>query len=179
VTTPYVDPQTIHNPATGTSPPASWGDSVRDGLEFCAKRPGVVLDRSASQSIANNSNVAIAFGTGTTLRDSDAWHSESTNNTRVTIGTGFSGWYRCDAFVRFATNGTGHRDVFVRVNGSTTVAHSVAKVAPITAQDAFASTSCLVQLVAGDYVELVVLQTSGGALNATRATFAVVLEMVA
>ena len=181
MTTPYVDPQTIHNPATGTSPPASWGDSVRDGLEFCAKRPGVVLDRSASQSIANGTTlVPIAFGTGTTLRDSDAWHSESTNNTRVTIGTGFSGWYRCDASIRFAANGTGYRDLAVRIGGSTIVPHSIAKVEPISGQDAFASTSCLVQLTGGvDYVELVVAQTSGAALNATRATFAVVLEMVA
>ena len=33
MTTPYVDPQTIHNPSTGASPPASWGDAVRDALE--------------------------------------------------------------------------------------------------------------------------------------------------
>lgn len=29
----YVDLNTIHNPATGTSPPASWGDAVRDNFE--------------------------------------------------------------------------------------------------------------------------------------------------
>lgn len=30
----YADLNTIHNPATGTSPPASWGDQVRDNFEF-------------------------------------------------------------------------------------------------------------------------------------------------
>lgn len=179
MTTPYVDPQTVHNPATGTSPPASWGDTVRDGLEFCAKRPGAILDRSTSQSIANGTTlVAVAFGTGSTLRDTDNYHSESTNNTRVAIPVGFGGWYRADAFVRFAANGTGYRDLAVRVNGSTVVPHSIAKVAPISGQDAFASTTALVQLNAGDYVELVVAQTSGGALNAIRSTFAVTLEVL-
>ncbi len=30
----YVDLNTIHNPSTGVSPPASWGDQVRDNFEF-------------------------------------------------------------------------------------------------------------------------------------------------
>lgn len=30
----YADLNTIHNPSTGTSPPASWGDQVRDNFEF-------------------------------------------------------------------------------------------------------------------------------------------------
>lgn len=30
---PYVDLNTIHNPSTGTAPPASWGDAVRDNFE--------------------------------------------------------------------------------------------------------------------------------------------------
>jgi hypothetical protein len=92
-TPPYVDPQDVHNPATGASPPAAWGDTVRDGLEFCAKRPGVVLDRTTTQSIANGTTlVPIAFGSGTTQRDTDDFHSETASNTRVVIPTGFGGW---------------------------------------------------------------------------------------
>jgi hypothetical protein len=83
-----------------------------------------------------------------------------------------------DAFVRFAANGTGYRDLAVRIGGSTVVPHSIAKVAPISGQDVFASTTALVQLNAGDYVEMCVAQTSGGALNALRATFAVTLEVL-
>lgn len=30
----YVDLNTLHNPATGTSPPASWGDAVRDNFDY-------------------------------------------------------------------------------------------------------------------------------------------------
>jgi hypothetical protein len=179
MTTPYVDPQTVHNPGPTLSPPASWGDTVRDGLEFCSKRPGAILDRATSQSITNGTTlVPIAFGTGTTLRDTDTYHNESTNNTRVVIPTGFGGWYRVDAFVRFAANGTGYRDLAVRIGGSTVVPHSIAKVAPISGQDAFASTTALVQLNANDYVEMCVAQTSGAALNATRSTFAVTLEVL-
>ena len=34
----YTDPQTVHNPATGTSPPATWGDTVRDDLQYLHAR---------------------------------------------------------------------------------------------------------------------------------------------
>ena len=41
MTTPYVDPQTVHNPTTGTSPPASWGDTVRDNQQYFSTPPSV------------------------------------------------------------------------------------------------------------------------------------------
>jgi hypothetical protein len=34
----YVDLNTIHNPATGTSPPASWGDQARDNDQYLWER---------------------------------------------------------------------------------------------------------------------------------------------
>lgn len=174
MTTPYVDPQSIHNPATGTSPPAAWGDAVRDGIEFLVRPPGAIAGRTAVQSIANGASVNAAIGfNAPDLRDTDAYHDITTNNTRIVVPAGLGGWYRCDSFARFAANGTGHRDVLVRVNGSDIVAHSVGKVAPISGQDCFVSTTALVQLAAGDYVEMCVNQTSGAALNVVRAVFAV------
>jgi hypothetical protein len=31
---PYVDPQSVHTPRPGTAPPSTWGQTVRDDLEF-------------------------------------------------------------------------------------------------------------------------------------------------
>jgi hypothetical protein len=169
MTTFYIDPQTIHNPATGTSPPASWGDSVRDGLEFCAKPPGAVVNRTATQSITSNTWTSIAFN-ATDLRDSDAFHDTATNNTRLTIPTGFGGWYEVGASVVFgvSTSATG-RAMRVLVNGATdyrllqSVNHGGGTA---TAWEGTASRPLL--LSAGDYCEIQVWHSVSSNLDLSR-----------
>lgn len=47
----YTDPQTVHNPATGTSPPAAWGDTVRDDIVYLYDR-GPYICTSATRPAA-------------------------------------------------------------------------------------------------------------------------------
>ena len=81
MTTPYVDPQSVHNPATGTAPPAAWGDTMRDCVEMATKMPSACMTVTASQNLASGTTTAI--NCGGELWDTDAQHSTSTNTSRT------------------------------------------------------------------------------------------------
>lgn len=78
-----------------------------------------------------------------------------------------AGVYRVGANVRFASNATGQRVLYLRLNGGTYIA--------ITTQPAISGgpTDCVIvteySFAASDYVQLQALQSSGGSLNITAA----------
>lgn len=159
---PYVDVQTIHNPATGLVAPAAWGDGVRDNLEFLIAPPLCSAFGTAPQSIPNDTATAMAAG-GENF-DTDAMHSTVTNNSRVTFQT--AGRYEVGVAVLWASNATGRRAVDLRVNGTTT--YNLDGRMTVTTGNSMAVTgSRLLTVAAGDYVECMTLQSSGGSLNCT------------
>lgn len=118
---------------------------------------------SASISISNNTETALTFDSE--RFDSDALHSTVTNTSRITIPTGMAGRYFIWGNVEWAFNSTGYRLVSIRLNGTTAL--SVVRVtAPSGTLVEQMNISSLYQLAAADYVEMTVIQTSGGALNA-------------
>ncbi len=172
MTTPFVDPQSLHNPATGTSPPASWGDAVRDGVVFCATPPSCRANRTATQSIADITLTAVSF-TAADSWDTDSIHSTVSNQSRLTVPSGLGGKYLIVASVPWANNSTGWRDLTIRANGSTgldstRVGSGVANPYPIS------TITTIQQLAAGTYVEVVVWQNSGAALDVSSATVTLV-----
>lgn len=174
-TTPFTDPNTVHNPATGTSPPASWGDTVRDDLLFLARPPGcVVRRRTSGVQVATTASWVVAAFTDADLRDTDGYHDHTTSPEQVEIPTGFGGWYDINGAVQWAANADGFRTVTLVINGSQL--HPGA-VAPATSA---AYTAMQVQrlllLNAGDTVELHTWQTSGGDLDITDAYLSVTLR---
>lgn len=65
------------------------GQIVNDGdflgiQRASSGRPAWKLVQQVAQSIPSNTDTAITFGTGSTLIDTDNFHDEVTNNTRVT-----------------------------------------------------------------------------------------------
>jgi hypothetical protein len=165
MTTPYIDPQTVHNPATGTSPPASWGDTVRDNQQFFSTPPSVKTRRTAVQSIPNNTFTAVAFTAADTW-DTDGFHSTTTNNSRITVPAGLGGIYHVIGSVNFAAGADNTRLVKIQLNGSSDV--TVYQGTNGVGGPAFAvSVPNMVQLAAGDYIELVCYQFSGSALSIT------------
>ena len=167
MTTPFVDPQSLHNPATGTSPPASWGDAVRDGVVFCATPPSCRANRTTTQSIADLTATAVSF-TAADSWDTDGFHSTVSNQSRLTVPSGLGGKYLIVASVPWANHTTGWRDLTIRANGSTgldstRVGSGVANPYPIS------TITTIQQLAAGTYVEVVVWQNSGAALDVTAA----------
>ena len=164
MTTPYVDPQTVHHPTTGGSPPASWGDTVRDNQQLFSTPPSVKAVRTAVQSLAHNTSAALAF-TAADEWDTDSFHSTSTNNTRITVPAGLGGTYHIIGQANFSLAADSQRYGFIQLNGSTIIGSFRG---PSGATSNFtASVPIFYKLAAGDYIELYCFQFSGVALNIT------------
>ncbi len=171
---PYVDPNSIHNPATGTSPPATWGDNVRDNIVWLAgdaasggPKPMCRVYNNASINIATATNTALTFNSE--RYDVGGMHSTSVNTSRITIPTGGGGVYHLGGCVVFASNATGVRAVWLMLNGATRIVQQAQPASSAT--DQAITVSCDYKLAAADYVELFVFQSSGGilAVNSTSA----------
>jgi hypothetical protein len=113
---PYVDLNTIHNPATGTVPPATWGDQVRDNLEFLIDPPATSVTHSAQETTVHNTIKTLAADTENF--DNNAMHSTVTNNSRITIQT--AGRYIFGASISWVASAVGPNAHLVRflVNGT-------------------------------------------------------------
>ena len=114
-----------------------------------------------SQSLTNNTLTALTFNEE--LYDTDAFHNNVTNNTRITIPAGLGGKYLVNGTVIYNTNGTGSRLAQLHKNGASV--NDGADVIGNASTYVGNTFSCVVSLVATDYLELIVRQTSGGALD--------------
>ena len=96
--------------------------------------------------------------------ENERWDEHGMHGTALTrITAPVSGWYSIWGGVEYAANGTGVRDLLIRMDGSVYLAF-VRQQAP-TADAAELVVSTLYYLTAGQYVELVARQYSTGALN--------------
>jgi hypothetical protein len=160
MTTPYTDPQSIHNPATGNVPPAAWGDAVRSALEFLARPPGCSVITSSGTNAANNAWTSVVWN-GTDERDTDGFHAAGSASLVVPAGLG--GWYTFTGQVAFAANAVGIRMARLSVNGADTVRVGAFQ-APSTGLAAYVPVSADLLLAAGDTVTVQGYQASGGTL---------------
>lgn len=122
---------------------------------------GARVYNSANVSIPNNTATTVTFDSE--RYDSLAIHSTSVSTGRLTIPTGYAGRWRFTAYIRFASNSVGQRQVRLVHNGTTIVA-LVASAANPTSQ-VFLNPSTTWNMAEGDWMEVQVVQDSGGALN--------------
>ena len=152
--------------AVGTNGHVLTADSAASSGVKWASAPapafvGCRLTKSDDQTIANATFTKLTYD-GETF-DTDGFHDNSTNNTRITIPSGKGGYYRIYALVMFAPNGSGDRLLQVLLNNTTgqqyaSWARSADWRTTMTVND-------VRNLSAGDYIELRAYQTSGGNLN--------------
>lgn len=122
--------------------------------------PSVRVSSGAATAIADNTATALGF---TSERwDNDAMHDNSTNNTRLTANT--AGLYLITATVGWADNTTGQRCTLLKVGGSTIIADQCAPT-PTGARNVYNNVTTVYTLSAGEYVEVLAYQNSGGQLN--------------
>ena len=152
---------------------AIYNAQIRDVVRFLTYPPIVRLVYSgttpAGQTIANNTATAIKWDTAA-ADPYTGWAGTGTNPTRWTAPV--SGKYFCAGYYAASANITGKRGVGLRVNGTTTF--NGQQIKPITASTHDAGT-CVVaartlRLSAGDYVEVMGLQSSGGTLGLSTGT---------
>ena len=117
---------------------------------------------STGATISNNTATAVAFDTesGTYYYDSGGFHDNSTNNSRLTVPA--TGKYHIGCQINWTANTTGIRFVGLRVGGSDYIKSTEFNPASASTTDMDATTD--VNLSATNYVECIVLQTSGGNL---------------
>jgi hypothetical protein len=94
-------------------------------------------------------------------------HSTSFNTSRFTAPV--AGIYRVSVNIVWQFNGSGFRALAIVKNGATTVERSAEP--PLPNADETQQLSSEVQLAAGDYVEAIVDQSTGGDLGVTPASF--------
>lgn len=131
------------------------------------KLPEVSIVQAAR--VYNSGAITLTTGVSTALTfDSERYdvgglHSVAVNTSRLTIA--LAGVYEIGGGVAFATDTVGIRGVSIRLNGTTTIV--LTRDTPIAGDETVLNVTTLYRLAAGDYVELIARQTSGGNLNVT------------
>lgn len=155
--------QTVTTPVTGTPiSSTTFGVPVANNLTVLANPPIAKMRNSVGQSIPNNTSTALTWDTEDF--DTVGGHSTVTATSRYVCQTGYAGYYVVRAAAAWASSATGLRDIWIAVNGTETPGSMITVEAPpagVWSQ----MTETTVLLAVGDYVEAVVLQTSGGALS--------------
>lgn len=165
-TTPFLDLSTIHTPTVGGTPPASWGTAVRDNQLTLARPPGCAVATSgAGFSLTPSTWINIPFA-ATDRRDTDGFHDPGSNPDRITVPAGLGGFYAFAGQATIAGNSTGSRQMRLMINGSS--ARSLCYI-PLTGSTVAAvlPISEVVELAAGDYVQLQIQSTASVALAGT------------
>jgi hypothetical protein len=123
---------------------------------------GVSCTSSGNQSITTSTLTAVTLATE--QFDTDAFHSTSTNTSRITIPSGLAGKYRFNAYVSFEGGAlsTGYRSVSFKKNN--TDSYGAATGDAFNGPTDLASTIIL-DLVATDYVEIIVWHNQGSDVN--------------
>lgn len=114
---------------------------------------------SAAISFASGADTPLTFGSE--RWDTDNIHSTTVNTNRLTATT--AGKYLIAGHVQFANNSTGFRFIYIRLNGSTTIAATTSGSSPVN--NMYLSIAVHYNLAATDYVELLAFQNSGVALD--------------
>ena len=123
---------------------------------------GASVKKTVAQVIANNTYVKVNFAAE--FYDTDGFHDNSTNNTRLTIPSGKAGKYLLTAKAELeASNTTGIRQMLFYKNNNIIFYQA----APASATLRFASDQTYVfDAAVGDYFELALYQSSGINLDA-------------
>ncbi len=129
-------------------------------------QPRCVAFHNTTQSVSDSTATALSLNSEDI--DTTTMHDTVTNNSRVTVPTGGDGFYLVIGFTSFAANATPYREIAIRKNGTTLLVDRLAIPSAAVAQGE--TVMWMGNLVATDYVELYIVQTSGGALNVGSAT---------
>lgn len=135
-----------------------------DALNVLFNKPigRLTVPSGSTISLPDNTHIPVNFGTGSTVYDTNGFHSESTNNTQ--IKPNIAGYYRFSGFGFFGTSTSPvSADVSFRLNGTTYQAGDTRLPGFTIAWSGFAQCDLLMNGTT-DYVELMMLQDSSGAI---------------
>jgi hypothetical protein len=149
----------IPDPALTDWVPMSYGASIQTNVPACR------VYRTTVQLIPTSTNTIIGFDAE--RYDTDNIHDNVTNNTRLTCRT--AGKYLITANLGFGTTAAGTRQLSIYLNGATYLG-LVSQPSNTGVDGPYMHVSCVQDLIVGDYVEVLVYQTSGAGLNVLAAS---------
>ncbi len=152
--------QTWINDDPATPPSAARLAVIENGIYDAHYREVGGARHTAVQSIPNGVNTALTFNS--TIIAAFGMHNPA-NPTRLTCVT--AGYYATSGHVSFAGNANGTRHAFIRVNGTTIITMQRSPNLGASAEVTISVSREVWPMVVNDYVELVVYQDSGAALN--------------
>ena len=123
---------------------------------------GCSITRTTTQSIANSTWVALAFDSESF--DTDGFHDNATNNSRITIPTGKGGKYLITSTIQWDASATGRRSLKIYINGVASSTYFT-ELSPTASTYPFNLFTGVLTLAAGDYIQTYVNQSSGGTMN--------------
>lgn len=159
-------------PALASGVSSTAGASIVSALNNAAttaKINGAVLADLPKAHISNSTLLSIPNGIDTAVSfdsvefDSDNCHDFVASPTRLTCKT--PGVYLMAGYAAFGTSSVGFRHGYLLVNGGTPTANAIASDVRAAVNTSDFTVSTLVSLKAGDFIEFVVAQNSGAALN--------------
>ena len=122
---------------------------------------GCSLYRTADQSISNSTATMISWDVE--LYDTNSFHDNTTNPTRMTIPAGLGGKYLVSVLIPYTANAVGERVGYVHKNGTLFYLTSRGNLSATIGT--FVNYSYIINLAATDYIEIQTFQSSGGALS--------------
>jgi hypothetical protein len=125
---------------------------------------GVSVSSTTDQTIANATYTALTWDGE--YFDTDGYHSNVTNNNRITIPTGKGGKYLISGYVTYDNGTTGSRQLVIRKNGSSTYTQS------LTAANFYptGTVTYIAELAVGDYIDMAVWQSQGSSVTLYKTT---------
>lgn len=121
---------------------------------------GAVAVRTTDQTGVVTSTDTLVVFNGTDVFDTDGFHDPTTNASRMTIPTGLDGKYLVTASVTWDTNATGARQIWFKHSAGGGGVNGFVR-AGGNANIVSLSSSAILALTAGQYVEVICWQDSG------------------
>jgi hypothetical protein len=132
---------------------------------------GCRITEATAQSISDNTTAVAMTSNDAEVFDTHGYHNTGSDTSRLTIPAGLGGYYYVFGEVNFASDTTaGYGLATIRVDGTTNVANSRVPRLGV-ALSSLIQVSTVVALTAGQYVELMVAQQAGNALDCTLIAF--------
>lgn len=135
--------------------------------------------RSSNYLVTKNTETAIPLNAED--YDTDTMHDNSTNPSRITIPTGKGGKYLIIGLITWDSEASGIRRITITKNGAPGVGTTIElyQCNPVGSNETPVRASKVVELVAGDYIEMYGYTSSGGDINAMAGTEKTFLQAIA
>jgi len=123
---------------------------------------GALVYRTTNLSLSNATGVIVGWDAESF--DTNGFHDNTTNNSRLTVPSGKAGKYLVTCVATYNNNAKGFRSTSFRKNGSTYL-NDWTTAPTASGSYAYTITTITLDLVATDYIDVDAYQNSGGALD--------------